>query len=66
MVDKLREKLEPFIRFIDTWDAKPLGGIADEFYAIHTSTQYEASLRLSDFRKLREAAAALPDAEDQQ
>lgn len=45
---------QPFVEFIDKFDRKPLGGIDDEFYAIHAGED-GASLRLSDLRRLRAA-----------
>ena len=54
----LVEALKPLVAFITQFDRKPLGQIADEFYGIHTGTEWEASLRLSDLRKLREALSA--------
>lgn len=45
---------QPFIEFIDKYDRKPLGGIADDFYSIHAG-EHGASLRLSDLRRLRAA-----------
>lgn len=53
------EAAKPLAKFIAQFDARPLNGIGDEFYAIHTGTQWEASLRLSDLRRL---AAALEQA----
>lgn len=50
----LRAALAPFVKFIDAWDAKPINRTADEFYGIHTGTEWEASLKLSDLRKARE------------
>ena len=42
--------LKPLAEFIRAFDAKPIN-LADEFYAIHAGTEWEASLRLSDLRK---------------
>jgi len=49
-IAQLREALAPFAEFARKWNAKPLHGIDDEFYAIH-SGEDGASLRLSDCRK---------------
>src|SRR5262245_11996728 len=47
----LREALEPFAKFAEAFDAQPIRGLHDEMYNIHTGTQWEASLRLSDCRR---------------
>lgn len=47
----LTAALRPFAAFGKAFDAKPMLGIADEVYAIHTGTQWAASLRLSDCRR---------------
>ena len=52
------EALRPFALFAEKWDAQPLRNIDDEFYSIHTGTQWAASLRLGDCRKARTALAA--------
>lgn len=49
-LDRLREALSPFAEFARKFDARPLRGIADEFYGIHAGTPYEASLRISNCR----------------
>ena len=46
------EAMKPIIHFIEQWDRQPLRSTSDDFYGIHHGTQYEACLRLSDFRKL--------------
>lgn len=51
--------LRPFATFAAKWDAQPLKGIADEFYAIHTGTPYEAALTLTDCRAARTLVTAL-------
>lgn len=51
----MREALQPFARFFDMWSARPLRGIDDEFYCIHTGTEWEASIRISDMQKALEA-----------
>lgn len=45
--------LQPFAKFAECFDAKPLSQIADEFYQIHPGTPYEAGLRLSHCRRAR-------------
>lgn len=52
MNELLVEALNPIVQFIDQFDRKPLVKIDDQFYGIHTGTEFEASLRFSDFRKL--------------
>ena len=49
--------LEPFAHFARQWARQPMRGMADEFYTIHTGTEYEAALRLSD---LAAAARSTP------
>lgn len=52
----LRGACDPFVLFIDRWDANPLRGASDAFYCIHTGVEgKEAELRLEYFRKLRDA-----------
>lgn len=57
-VAALAGALRPFAQFIDQWEQKPLAGMADEFYAIHTGTEWEASLRRSDCLTARAALTA--------
>lgn len=54
----LVEALEPFANFFEKFSAKPLRGIGDEFYGIHTGTEWAASLLLSDMKRAAEALAA--------
>ena len=60
----LRAALEPFARFAEKWDAKPLSGMHDDVYGIHGGDDGlggdGASLRLSDCRKARCALASSP------
>lgn len=42
--------LEPFAHFSRQWDRQPLRGRADEMIGIHSGTEFEAMLRLSDCR----------------
>lgn len=55
-VERLEAALRPFAEFVKAFDAKPLRGIADEFYTIHSGTENEASLSLA---QCRAALAAL-------
>jgi hypothetical protein len=55
------EAVERVRHFVAMLDAKPLRGIDDEFYNIHTGTEWAASLRLSDLRLLA-APTPLPEA----
>lgn len=47
----------PFMHFLDMIEAKPMRGAAEEFYAIHVGTEWEARLSLTQFRELRAALA---------
>lgn len=58
----LMEALRPFAEFAERFHAKPLRGLADELYTIHTGTEWEAALRLSDCER---ALAALRSPETQ-
>lgn len=55
----LAEAIGPLIAFIDAFDAKPLSGMADDFYSIHMGTEWGASLRFSDLRNARAALSKL-------
>lgn len=59
-VDALTETAAPLAFFIEQFDRQPIR-TADDFYGIHTGTEYEASLRLSDLRKLAAALKALEE-----
>ena len=52
-IAQLQQALAPFAAFAKAWDAKPLSALGDEFYGIHTGTEWAASLRLSDVRRAR-------------
>jgi hypothetical protein len=54
------EALRPFAEFSAALKAKPLRGVDDEFYGIHTGTEWEASLR---FSQIHAAAAFLSSLE---
>lgn len=45
---KLIEALKPFARFAKMYEAKPLSGMGDAIYAIHTGTEWEAEIKRSD------------------
>lgn len=49
-VTRLRAALKPFAEFGKALNAMPLRGLDDEFYMIHSGTEWESSLRLSDCR----------------
>lgn len=49
----LRRALQPFAYFARQWNRQPLLDIADEFYSIHTGTQYAASLKISMMERAR-------------
>ncbi len=55
---------EPFIHFITQFERQPLAKSHDEFYGIHGGTQYEATLRLSDMKKLRDLLRPLPRSDE--
>lgn len=46
--DEAIQLLQPFANFAKKFNAKPLGGIGDHLYGIHTGTEWEANLHLSD------------------
>jgi hypothetical protein len=50
--------LEPFAEFARQWNRQPMKGMADEFYCIHTGTEYEASLKRSDLQRAADVLAA--------
>lgn len=58
--ERLREALKPFAQFVERFDNKPLRTLDDELYAIHVGTEWEASIRLSDFRKALNALEGSP------
>lgn len=45
--------LYPILHFANMFQQKPLGGTADEFYGIHQGTEWAASLKISEFCKIR-------------
>lgn len=49
------EALRPFAAFAEAFDAKPISGLDDTLYAIHTGTAWAAAFRLSDCRAARAA-----------
>lgn len=51
--EAMEKALRPFARFAEAFDGQPLKGLHDEFYVIHTNTEWEASLRMSDMRAAR-------------
>lgn len=51
---KLVKACEPFIHFITQFERQPLVKLHDEFYGIHNGTEFEANLRLSEFKKIRD------------
>ncbi len=52
--ERLKQALEPVAKFIEAFDRKPIK-MHDEFYGIHTGTEFEASLKLSDLRAIATA-----------
>lgn len=50
--DNLREAVKPIVEFIRRFDAKPVPQNFDEFYGIHSGTEHEATLKLSDMRRI--------------
>ena len=57
LVDDLAERLKPFAEFARAFDAKPIRGLDDRLYGIHTGTEWEGELKLSDCRAARAALA---------
>lgn len=55
----LREALKPFAHFARQWDRQPMRGYDEQFYGIHTGTEYAADLSVPD---MRSALAALESA----
>jgi hypothetical protein len=47
----LREALLPFARFHRAYKSKPMRGVGDEFYGIHSGTEWEANLKHSDMAR---------------
>lgn len=60
-VKELMDAVAPIAHFITQWDRRPLSNLADDFYSIHSSTEYEARISISNFRRIRNALAALSD-----
>jgi len=56
---RLVTALEPFAKFAEKWDEKPLSRMADELYGIHVGTEWEATISLSDCRRAKAALALL-------
>ena len=55
------EALRPMAVFAQMLDTKPLKHMDDEFYGIHVGTEFEASLRTSDFRSARSTVAKIDE-----
>jgi hypothetical protein len=55
-----REALGPFAKFVERFDAMPIRKQDDVLYGIHTGTEWEAEIRLSDLRKARALLAPEP------
>lgn len=53
------EPLNHIAQFVNQFDRQPIGKTHDEFYGIHTGTEFEASLKLSEFRKAFAALKAI-------
>lgn len=56
---EVMDTLRPFAHFWRQWERQPMRQMADEFYAIHVGTEYEASLRRSDCKRAAEMFDAL-------
>ena len=50
---KVREAAKPIIHYVDMRQKKPLRSMGDFIHCIHTNTEWEAELRLSDLEFLR-------------
>ena len=59
---KMAEALRPFAHFWRQWERQPMRGLDDEFYVIHTGTDYEASLRRSDCEAASDLLRGVSDA----
>lgn len=55
-LEAARDPLQHIAHFAAQWKRKPLVKIHDEFYGIHSGTEFEATLKLSELAK---AIAAL-------
>jgi hypothetical protein len=53
-----REALTPFAHFARQWDLRPIRGKHDEVFTIHSGTELESALRLSDCRRARDVMEA--------
>ena len=53
--EEVNRAARPLLHFLAMWEAKPLGGMGEEFYRIHLGTKWEASLSLQMLRDLRDA-----------
>jgi hypothetical protein len=51
----LREALEPFARYAEMREAKPLRGLDDVIHGIHPGSEWAAELRLSHCEQARAA-----------
>jgi hypothetical protein len=58
-LERCAETLRPFAKFSACWASKPLGNMDDEFYSIHTGTEWAASLRVSDMHRANAALSRL-------
>lgn len=54
ILQRVRDVMEPFAHFSRQWKRQPLKGISDEFYGIHTGTEYEAALKVTDCHAVAE------------
>jgi hypothetical protein len=57
--DELLSVLRPFAEFSRKLERKPLGRVSDQFYGIHSGTEWEASLSFSNLAAARRAYEAL-------
>ena len=53
-IKRLRAALQPFATYADRRDAKLLAGLGDSVHVIHTGTEWEAEITLTDCRRAAE------------
>lgn len=57
---ELAKALKPFANFYEKYSAKPMKGVADSFYGIHSGTEWEADIKHSDMKCAYEALQPPP------
>ena len=59
--DEAIRLLKPFAEFAEKFNAKPISNLDNKLYGIHTGTEWEAAIRLSDMRAALAFIAAEPE-----